>query len=206
MDVLLVHGLVRTAGSMLPLGRTLRRAGHDPHYFNYFASVESIPAIVGRLRRRLAPFRGGGGPYAAVGHSLGGVLLRQALVDAEGAPPRLLVLLASPSRSPRAARSAWRAFPFRWVTRDCGRLLATPDLFDELPEPDYPYLVIAGTRGLYGHLSPFGDEPNDGLVAVSEATLGDPDNVVTVPAAHTFIMNHPQVKAIIAASLARAEA
>lgn len=202
MDVLLVHGLGRTSGSMRWLGRDLRRAGHRPYYFTYFAWAEPYDRIVGRLRARLHPFRSGAAPYAVVGHSLGGLLLRAALASDAGRAPEVLVLLGTPGRSPLMARRALRTAPLRWATRDCGERLATSRLFEELPEPDCPYVVIAGTRGLYGRWSPFGLEPNDGLVAVSETRLGTPDHLVTVRAAHTFMMNNAEVRSHIRRALA----
>lgn len=200
MDVLLVHGLGRTAGSMRRLGRALRREGHDPHYFSYFPWAERDEGIVGRLRSRLQPFRDGALPYALVGHSLGGLLLRRALATGIGRAPAHLILLGTPNRSSRVARRAWRFRPFRWVTRDCGRLLAGGPALDALPLPDCPYVVVAGTRGIYGRWSPFGAEPNDGLVAVSETELGS-ETAVAVPAAHTFMMNHPAVRRLIREAL-----
>lgn len=202
MEVLLVHGLGRTSGSMRPLGRDLRRAGHHPQYFTYFPWAESYDRILGRLRGRIADLQSRAASYALIGHSLGGVLLRHALQESPGRPPVRLIMLGSPNRSPRMARRAWGVVPFRWVVRDCGRRLADPGLFDGLAAPAYPYLVIAGTRGVYGRWSPFGAEPNDGLVAVDEARLGSPDHLVTVPAAHTFMMNHPAVRRAIREALA----
>jgi pimeloyl-ACP methyl ester carboxylesterase len=204
MDVLLVHGLGRTSGSMLRLGLALSRAGHRPSYFAYYAWAQAYEPIVRRLAERLAPLRAGGRPYAVVGHSLGGLLLRQALAESAGRPPAVLVMLGTPNRCPRMARLAWRVPPFRWLVRECGRTLASTTLFDRLPEPDYPYLVVAGTRGVYGRLSPFGLEPNDGLVAVEEARLGAADRLVTVPAAHTFMMNHPAVRRVVVDALRQA--
>lgn len=189
---------------MRRLGRDLRRAGHRPHYFTYFAWAESYDGIVARLEARLRPFRTRAAPYALVGHSLGGLLLRTALAEETGRPPAVLVLLGTPGRSPRMAQRALRRGPLRWAVRDCGERLATPALFEVLPEPEYPYMVIAGTRGLYGRWSPFGLEPNDGLVAVSEAQLGAPDRLVTVRAAHTFMMNNAEVRSHIRRALAAA--
>ena len=200
-----MHGLGRTSGSMRRLARALRRAGHRPCYFTYFAWAEPYERIVARLRTRLHPFRAGSSAYAVIGHSLGGLLLRAALASGEGRPPALLVMLGTPCRSPLMARRAFRAAPFRWLVRDCGTRLATEEVFESLPEPDYPYLAVAGTRGLYGRWSPFGLEPNDGLVAVREAQLGTPDHLVTVHASHTFIMNNPEVREHVVRALDRTE-
>lgn len=202
MDLLLVHGLGRTGGSMWRLGRDLRQAGHRPGYFTYFPWAEPYDRILTRLSARLERLRSGDAPYALVGHSLGGLLLRQALARTSGRAPELLVMLGTPNHSPRMARHAWRAGPFRWTARGCGRFLADPERVEQVPPPECPYLVIAGTRGVYGRWSPFGDEPNDGLVAVTEAELGGPEHLVTVPAAHTFIMNHPAVRQVIRDALA----
>jgi hypothetical protein len=44
-------------------------------------------------------------------------------------------------------------------------------------------------------LSPFGQEPNDGIVAVSETVLaGEP---ILLPVIHTFMMNAPSVHRLL---------
>lgn len=57
-----------------------------------------------------------------------------------------------------------------------------------LPIPSVPVRIYAGTSGPRGALSPFGNEPNDGILTVSETALGA-FPVIQVPALHTFIMN-----------------
>jgi hypothetical protein len=56
---------------------------------------------------------------------------------------------------------------------------------------------VAGTGGPRGALSPFGEEVNDGVVALQETYMTETDAVLQVPAWHTFMMNHPQVRRII---------
>jgi hypothetical protein len=48
----------------------------------------------------------------------------------------------------------------------------------------------------------FGDEPNDGIVALSETRIRDDDPLVVVPVTHTFMMNNAQVQAAIRRPLA----
>lgn len=141
------------------------------------------------------------GEYAVVGHSLGGVLLRDALARQRGAPPRHLVMLGTPNRPPRAARIAVRFPPFRWLAGDCGARLASTAFYETLPRPAVPYTVIAGTRGFGGRWSPFAGAPNDGLVAVDEARVGDGDEILTFPVAHTFMMNDRRVQRAVRAAL-----
>jgi hypothetical protein len=100
---------------------------------------------------------------------------------------------------PRAAGLAWRWFPpFRLLARGCARLLTSPESFAALPELTVPFTTIAGTAGPRWRFSPFGDELNDGLVAVSEARLPGAEPVL-VPALHTVLMDGIAVRARISA-------
>jgi hypothetical protein len=202
MRVLLVHGLGRTPLSMAFLARRLRTAGHAPETFGYAGWASSYDAIRHRLAARVADADAAGAPWIALGHSLGGLLLRDAIAAA--APARLahLIMLATPNQLPRLAPRAARVAPFRWFTGECGQHLASPDYFARLPAPTVPHTIIAGTRGFSGRWSPFGDEPNDGVVAVSETVMAPDRPPVLVPAAHTFIMNHATVQATILEILA----
>jgi hypothetical protein len=202
MHVLLVHGLGRSPLSVALLAHRLRAGGHTTVTFGYFAAVQSYADIVGRLVGHVQQIDAAHAPWAAVGHSLGGLLLRDAITTAAPAHLAHLVMLATPNRLPRMASQAARVAPFRWFAGECGQRLATPGYFASLPRPRVPHTIFAGTRGISGRWSPFGDEPNDGIVAVSETVL-DPDSPpVLVPASHTFIMNHTIVQEAILAILA----
>lgn len=200
LRVLLVHGLGRTPVSCRSLARSLRRTGCATESFVYAAFAQSFDAIVARLVRRLESIAARG-QYAVVGHSLGGVLLRAALPRLRGPAPRHLVMLGTPNRPPRTARLAAGFRPFRWIAGECGTCLANTDFYRHLPEPSVPYTVIAGTRGLRGRWSPFGADPNDGLVAVEETRVRDDDPVLTLPVAHTFMMRDRAVQAFVKQAL-----
>ena len=207
MRVLLIHGLGRTPLSLLGLARDLRRAGHQPQMCAYIGAVESYRAIAMRVRKRLQAAAAADEPYAAVGHSLGGLILRSALADwPAGLPlPRCIVMLGTPNRPPRLARrfQHWRLY--RWVNGESGQLLAQPEFFARLPNPEVPFTVIAGTRGWLPRVSLFDGEPNDGVVAVAETKLSTNARVFELPASHTFMMNNQQVRALVREVLGEAE-
>jgi hypothetical protein len=195
MLILLVHGLGRTPLSLFGLAAALRRGGHHTRFFGYLPPVEGVPHIVDRLAHRLRSLAKSGREVGLIGHSLGGLFLRMALPQVPELRVRYLVTLGTPHQPPRMARLAWRWLPFRLFTRACGRFLATPEGFDRLPPLRVPYLAIAGTAGACGRFSPFRDEPNDGLVAVSEARVAsDETGPVLFPAWHTVMMDAAGVR------------
>lgn len=193
---LLIHGLGRTPVSMFPLAGVVRRAGVRTHFFGYSCTVEPFDHIVARLARELRRLR----PSYVIAHSLGGLLTRFALEQAPLPELRHLIMLGPPNRPPRMAERFWKWLPFRWMSGQGGRFLATPTAYDLLPPPTYPCTVIAGTGGPVGKFSPFGNEPNDAVVSVSETTLPGATTRL-VPAWHTWMMAHPQVHAHLATIL-----
>ncbi len=74
-----------------------------------------------------------------------------------------------------------------------GQLLADPAFFADLPYPQVPTRVFAGTAGPRAAWLPFEGEPNDGILAVEETKAHPDDEVIEVPALHTFIMNSRRV-------------
>ncbi len=192
MRVLLVHGLARTRWSMRRLAKALERDGHVTSCFGYSARSESIQEVEERLRLAIEALQGAE-PYALVGHSLGGLLLRKIVAEGPSLHPRMLILLASPNQAPRLAPRASKWWPFRWWTGDARSALSDFARFGALPPLRCEVRVVAGTRGWSGTLDPFGGEPNDGVVALTEAALPGHGVDLTVRASHTFIMNNRRV-------------
>lgn len=198
MLVLFVHGLGRTPVAMFGLAAHLRRAGLHTRFFGYSPTLEPLPRIVARLTRLIRQLALQGRPVGLVGHSLGGLLLRLGVAAVPELRVTRLVLLGSPQPPSRAATIASRFFPFRWLTRGCGRFLASSEA---LPVPAVPYSLVAGTAGPTGRFSPFGNDPNDGLVSVAETRIRPDDAPLLVPALHTFLMDHPAVRSAVAAMM-----
>ena len=197
MRALLVHGMGRTPVSMMTLASSLRRAAIEPSQFGYSAAFESVARIVGRLRERLA--READGEYVVIGHSLGGLLLRAAIADLapEVPRPRRVVMIGTPNQSPRLARHFLGAFWFRAINGDAGRMLASPERMAAIPTPEVPFTIIAGTSGPRGSWSPFGNEANDGLVAVAETRMGGDEEFIELPVLHPFMPYDRRVSRLV---------
>ncbi len=197
MQVLLVHGLGRTRLSMLRLAMYLRRRGVEPHHFGYVAACAQFDAISLRLRHRLEEIAED--DYVAVGHSLGGLLLRKGIsqLGPDIRPPHRLIMLGTPNQSPRLARRVSHWPVYRIISGDAGRLMASPDRLAHLPVPKLAMTVIAGTAGPAWKRGPLAGRVNDGLVAVSETRLDAGEEFIELPVWHAFMMNHPEVRRII---------
>lgn len=187
MKVILIHGLSRTPFSLLTLERRLHQAGWATEHFGYAAVLESYDRIVERLRIRLHAIAAHE-PYAIVSHSLGGLLTRSALGKARCPLPKHVVMLGTPNRQPRLAAFANQFLPFQWWTGQCGANLADQAFYARLPHLESPYTIVAGTSGFRGAWSPFGEDANDGIVAVNETHLSKYDRIIPLPVNHTFMM------------------
>jgi len=141
-----------------------------------------------------------------VGHSFGGLLLREAIAVTPELRVRHLVMLGTPNRLPRLAVALYPCFPPRLLLGTCRECLINAPWFRRLPALSVPYTVVAGTAGWRGRLSPFKGEVNDGAVAVSETLVKDDDNPVLVPSLHTFLMNSRLVHRLLVEKLAPRDA
>ena len=192
MDLVLVHGMGRTPGSMMRLRRRLRRAGHNPILFAYSPTFETLQGAAARLVR-LIDRRVTTENYALVGHSLGTVIIRTALGQLESRMPSACFFLAPPMLACKAARFFSRFWPYRLLMGEMGQLLADDAFMRQLPMPSVYTRIYAGVSGPRAARLPFGMEANDGILSLSETTGPFAARVVEVPAIHTFIMNSRQV-------------
>lgn len=186
MDAILIHGMGRTPLALSLLAARLLRSNIRPLLFGYSVTFERLEGCVNRLERFIRR-RVGTNEYIMIGHSMGTVLTRTTV-------PRLVhkpvacFLLTPPTQACRAAR---HFAPRRWVKLlggEMAQLLADQNFMESIPPLDVPAKIYAGTAGPRGRYSPFGDEPNDSVLAVRETMLPDVPHQ-TVPVLHTFIMN-----------------
>ena len=189
MVVLLVHGLGRTRRSFFLLSRRLSSYGHTPDFFSYSPWTESHESILARLVAKLQGLAETETEVGLVGHSFGGLLLREAIAVVPELRVRHLVMLGTPNCGSRFARALFTGLPARLLLGTCRECLVQEAWFRNLPGLSVPYSVVAGTAGWRGSLSPFNGEVNDGAVAVSETLVKCDDQPVLVPSLHTFLMN-----------------
>lgn len=197
LNVVLIHGMGRTPLSMLYLKHRLCKLGHTPHLFGYSPTLESLQTVTDRLVQQIQ-VQIGSQPYALLGHSLGTVIIRNAYPQLSSHPPAACFFLAPPMMACQAAKFFSKVGLYRLLTGEMGQLLAQDTFIDQLNLPPHTKIYV-GMGGPRAPWLPFGNEFNDGILTVAEASGGH--KVVTVPALHTFIMNSTSVFEDIAQSL-----
>ena len=183
---ILVHGMGRTPVSMALLAHRLRRQGFGTAIFGYAVTLEKFSSCLTRLQEFITA-RTDAGPYVLIGHSLGAVLLR-CVAPRLAHLPAACFLLAPPAKACIWARRFASFAPYRIAMGEMGQLLADESFMSTVPIPPCPTWIYAGTAGPRHPLFALADEPNDGILKISETQVpGIP--LVRVPALHTFFMN-----------------
>lgn len=203
MQALFVHGMGRSPLSGWPLLRHLKRAGHQTSTFGYSVSRDGFSSIATHLATRIDELAAQG-DYILIGHSLGGVLLRAAVnaLPPGTRPATQVFLLGSPMRPARLAQRLQNRLPYRLITGDCGRLLASAERMQRIGPLAAPTTAVIGIRGSRGKYGLFSGEENDGVVAASEVAAAWIGDEVRLPLIHTFLPTSRRVAELILQRLA----
>lgn len=195
--VILLHGLARSPRPMEKLARAARAAGFLPFNRGYPSRSGSVQALVDvhlapQVREALAT---GASRVHFIGHSMGGILVRQYLAHYELPQAGRVVMIGTPNRgSELVDRLGWMA-PFGWINGPAGNELGTgPDsLPNRLPPATYEAGIIAGTRSYNPAYSAMIEGANDGKVSVERSKLEGMRDMLVLPVNHTFMMQDAEV-------------
>jgi hypothetical protein len=202
--VILLHGLVRSAASMKPLGEAIQRElGLQPVYFGYASTRASIAQHAQALADVIE-----GLPKSAslsfVGHSLGnivsryyfGMLIRDRRDD-QLSRIRSMVMLGPPNQGASFARQLDRVGMLSWITGKSGVELGPgwQELKKDLAIPPCPFGIIAGSLPHSTFFNPLIEGPGDLVVTAEETFLEGAADRLELPRLHTFLMSCPEVQA-----------
>jgi pimeloyl-ACP methyl ester carboxylesterase len=196
-DAILAHGLWVPGLVMAPLAGRLAKAGFRCHGFSYAGRSRPLEAHTERLARFAREI----GPAHFVGHSLGGLVVLEALEAERSIETGNVVLLGAPAqgclagrRFARHAAGSWLLGESEAVWREGRRARWTRPA---------GLGVIAGTL-------PFGlgrminrlPGPNDGVVRVEETAIEGMRERVLLPVSHSAMLVSARVAANVAGFLA----
>jgi pimeloyl-ACP methyl ester carboxylesterase len=196
--VVLVHGIWMTSLELLLLARRLRRCGYRTLRFRYRSVRRPVRHNAAELARRI--HRLPAGRVHLVGHSLGGLVVLQALQDEPGLITGRVVLLGSPVGGSAVARRVVHRRPLRWLI---GRAAEQGLLGDGPRWRGWQSLgVIAGQRPLgIGRLMGGLSGANDGVVNLEETRIEGVRDGIVVDATHMGLLVSSQVAAQVCAFL-----
>jgi triacylglycerol lipase len=195
--VILLHGLGRLRQSMRGLERYLISLGYITINLAYPSTKLTIEAIaethLARAVESCAAQRAG--KIHFVGHSLGGIIVRQYLQRHSMPPGSRLVMLSPPNQGSELVDLLMQIPLYRWITGPAGQEIGRgpESVVTHLKPVGIDVGVIAGNLSINLVFSAFLDGPDDGVVSVKSTTLPEMRDFLIVPNTHTFIMRHPLV-------------
>jgi len=198
-DAILVHGLWVPAAVMAPLAARLSAKGYRCHLFSYAGRARPLAAHAERLARYAREI----GRAHFVGHSLGGLVVLEALQGHADVSAGCVVFLGTPVRGNFAGRRLGEHGWGRWF------LGATQPLWTDgraarwtRPEP---LGVLAGTLPVgLGRLFGALPGPNDGVVRVAETGIEGMRDRVVLRVSHSAMLLSARVAAQVTSFLSDA--
>lgn len=189
---MLLHGLWRTRRSMSRLARRLEASGYhvvNAGYASRRAPVEELADTVTSAVALCDPLA----PLHVVTHSMGGILLRQALAaDATLRRPSRVVMLGPPNHGSEVIDRLGGLPGAGWLLGPAGRQLGAGDdgIAARLPPlpSDVQLGVVAGDLSINLLLSRVLPGPDDGAVTVASTRLDGMAEHVVLPIPHPFLM------------------
>jgi pimeloyl-ACP methyl ester carboxylesterase len=185
--VIYVHGLWMPGIESALLRRRLARAhGYHTHVFRYRSVNEPMLQILAALHALIE--RIDAPQVHLLGHSLGGLIILRCLERYAMQRPGRVLFMGTPCAGSRAVRTLGR---WAWGRRALGHAVREELLVERSRRWDSgrELGIIAGTLpvGLAQLLVNF-DEPNDGVVGVSETHLEGARGWLSVPVAHAGML------------------
>ncbi len=193
--VILLHGLARSLNSMSSLQNRLALEGYDTVNLGYPSTEETIEAIASEHLpeaiaecQKLNPEK-----IHFVTHSLGGIVLRQALKNTRPDKLGRVVMYSPPNKGSAVTDRLKDWWIYSWLNGPAGQQLSTsPDsLPNRLGPVDYPVGIITGDRYAFfdAWFSTILPGKDDGKVSVERAKLDGMSDFLVVHESHPFIMN-----------------
>ena len=194
-QVILTHGLWVPGFAMKPLAARLESAGFHCHTFSFMGTTRPLEDHT----ERLASFARDIGPAHFVGHSMGGLVMLEALTRHPETAVGRVVLLGASAKGNFAGRRLARHAPGRWML---GKSLPLWQERDARWTRAEHLGVIAGTWpiGLGAMLGRL-EGPNDGVVTVAETAVEGMSERISLPVGHSQMLISAHVAAQVAVFL-----
>jgi triacylglycerol lipase len=192
--VILLHGLCRSSSSMHTMERALTAAGYQVWNIDYPSRTSTVAVLSEAV---LAPAirncdTAGATRIHFVGHSLGGILVRDYLARHALSNIGHIVMLGPPNQGSEIVDKLGSWWLFRKINGPAGGELSTsPDSApNRIGPPNVSIGVIAGKCSINWINSLLIPGPDDGKVSVERTKLEGMTDHVVLRATHPFLMKN----------------
>jgi hypothetical protein len=194
--VVLLHGLGRSARSMVYMDERLTAAGYTVFNYDYESREKEIASLVDDLHDFIAECcQQEGTTLHFVTHSLGGILVRALLARKRPGNLGRVVMLSPPNKGSETVDYLGDYTFFEKIFGPAAMQLGTgPDSFpNRLGPADFELGIITGDRTIDPVSSWIIPGEDDGKVAIARTKLEGMADFMVMDVSHTFIMQKPEV-------------
>jgi pimeloyl-ACP methyl ester carboxylesterase len=192
--VILLHGLCRSSSSMHAMERALTAAGYQVWNIDYPSRTNTVAGLSESV---LAPAirdceNAGATRIHFVGHSLGGILVRDYLARHSLSNAGRVVMLGPPNQGSEIVDKLGSWWLFRKINGPAGGELGTaPDSTpNRIGPPNVSVGVIAGNRSINWINSLLIPGSDDGKVSVERTKLAGMTDHIVLRATHPYLMKN----------------
>lgn len=193
--VVVLHGLARSAGSMVKMEQALQAAGFRTCNIDYPSTQYPIEELTARFVAPAVAECAPSGTVHFVTHSMGGIIVRQLASVAPEVKLGRVVMLGPPNKGSEIVDALEYFSPFYWLNGPAGLQLSTRE--DSIPNrlgpASFEVGVIAGDAPFMEPFKGFIPGPSDGKVAVERARLDGMTDFLVLPVTHSLMMRDRQV-------------
>jgi triacylglycerol lipase len=194
-NVILIHGMGRSAASMALLKNRLEKAGYGVLSESYSSTDGTVKDHVAWLDEVIERSQSENRKTHFVTHSLGGIVLRMYLKTHTLANPGRVVMLSPPNKGSELADVLKTFKIYQQATGPSGLEIGTgPNSTPNVLGPvNFDLGVITGDFSFNPVFSLLIPGPDDGKVSVARAKVAGMKDFLVVKHSHTFIMNSKEV-------------
>lgn len=196
--VILVHGIIRSSRSFEQFREALGAAGFTVFGFDYPSTRLPISESALMLQKVIESLEGIEEIHLVV-HSMGGLVVRSYLAQADEVDPRIkrMVMMGVPNRGAGMADRVRDLSLFKMIFGPAGQQLVTDEegLISSLPTPQFEFGILSGARGTENGYNPLIPGDDDGTVELANTRLPGASDFITVNTLHSFLMRSPEAVA-----------
>lgn len=194
--VVLLHGMKRSASSMVEIENHLRVNGYRTINIDYPSSEQTIEELSDYIHQEITQkYSDKNRKINFVTHSMGGILLRYYLNKHRPANLARVVMLAPPNQGTEMSDFLQGTKIFEAFFGPAGTQLGTNEksIVHSLGPVDYELGVIMGNISLNPIASMVVPGDDDGLVSHERSKVEGMNDSIILPTAHSFIMFNKEV-------------